>query len=62
MNKKTIGIILIVLGVLMLAVDLLIEPLNLGGPGFGWKQIVLLIAGFIAIGAGYVLGFLKGKS
>lgn len=59
MKTKTVGIVLIILGVLMIALDLLIEPLQLGGGGFGWKQIVLLVAGIVVAGAGIVIGFTK---
>lgn len=60
MNTKTVGLVLLILGVLMIVLDLLIEPLQLGGGGgFGWKQIALLVAGILFIGAGFVLGFTK---
>lgn len=61
MKKKTWGILLAVLGVLMIAFDFLVGPLNLGAAGFGWKQITLLVAGSAALGAGLVLSFVKGK-
>lgn len=59
MNNKMIGLIVLILGVLIVALDFLIEPLHLGGGGFGWKQILLLAVGIICIGAGYVIGFTK---
>ncbi len=60
MKTKTVGLVLIVLGVLMIVLDLLIEPLQLGGGGgFGWKQIALLAAGIVVAGAGIVIGFTK---
>lgn len=59
MKNKTVGYVLLILGVLLVAFDFLIEPLHLGGGGFGWKQILLLVVGIVAIGAGFVLGFTK---
>lgn len=61
MKNKTLGLVLLILGVLMIALDLLIEPLQLGGGGgFGWKQIALLVAGIVAVGAGFLLSFPRG--
>jgi len=62
MNKKTWGIVLIVLGVLMVVFDFLAIPLHLASAGFGLKQIALLIAGIVVLGVGLVLSFSKGKN
>jgi hypothetical protein len=60
MKTRTVGLILLILGVLLIVLDLLIEPLQLGGGGgFGWKQIALLVVGIAAVGVGFVLGFRK---
>ena len=42
MNNKTIGIIIIILGVLLAAVSLLADVLGLGGDpnAVGWKQLL----------------------
>jgi len=42
MNNKTIGIIVIILGVLLAAVSLLADVLGLGGDpnAIGWKQFL----------------------
>jgi hypothetical protein len=61
MKKKTWGIILVVLGILMTVFDFLVEPLGLGTAGFGWKQIILLVAGIAALGAGLFLTLAKTK-
>ncbi len=61
MKKKTWGIILVVLGVLMIAFDLLVGPLNLGAAGFGWKQITFLVAGVAALGVGLFFSLVKAK-
>jgi hypothetical protein len=61
-NKKTWGIVLIVLGVLMVVFDFLAIPLHLASVGFGPKQIALLVAGIIVLVVGLVLSFVKGKN
>jgi hypothetical protein len=61
MNKKTSGIVLIILGVLMIAFDLLAVPLGLASAGFGWKQTALMVVGFVALGAGLMLSLSKAK-
>jgi hypothetical protein len=61
MKKKTWGIILIVLGVLMIVFDFLVGPLGLGTAGFGWKQITFLVAGIAALGVGLFFSFVKAK-
>jgi hypothetical protein len=59
MNKKTIGIVLAVLGVLAIAFDFLAVPLHIAHPGFGLKQIALLVVGVIILGVGLVLWLSK---
>jgi hypothetical protein len=55
-NKKTIGIALIVLGVVVLVVSLAADAIGLGGaPGFGYRQIIGTIVGVIVAVVGYVL-------
>ncbi len=61
MKNKTLGIVLVILGVLMIAFDLAAIPLGLASPGFGWKQIALMFAGAIALGAGLFLSLSKVK-
>ncbi len=63
MKNKRIGLILVILGVLMVVGDVLVEPLHLGsGGGFGWKQITLLVVGFIFLIVGLVLNLSKSKN
>ncbi len=63
MKNKRIGLILVILGVLMVLGDILVEPLQLGsGGGFGWKQITLLVVGFIFLIVGLVLNLSKSKN
>jgi len=53
-NKKTIGIALIVIGVIVLIVSLIADAIGLGGaPGFGYKQIIGSLAGVIIAVIGY---------
>jgi len=61
MKNKWVGIVLIIVGIIMVAVDLLVEPLHLGSGDFGWKQITLLIVGLIIFIVGLVLHFAKRK-
>ena len=52
MSKRTIGVVLIILGVVVLVVSLAADPLGIGyGPGIGWKQILGAVIGvLVAIG------------
>lgn len=55
-NKKTIGIALIAVGVVVLVVSLAADAIGLGGaPGFGYRQIIGTIVGIIVAVVGYVL-------
>jgi hypothetical protein len=55
-NKKTIGIALIIVGVVVLIVSLAADAIGLGGvPGFGYRQIIGTIVGIIVAVVGYVL-------
>ncbi len=55
-NKKVIGIVLLVVGVLLLIVSLAADSLGIGGsPGIGYKQIIGAVAGVVVAGVGYVL-------
>ena len=52
MSKKTIGFLLIILGVIVLVVSLAADVIGIGGvPGFGWKQILGAVVGvLVALG------------
>jgi hypothetical protein len=54
-NKKTIGIVLLVVGVVLLIVSLAADSIGIGLPGFGLKQIAGSIAGVIVAIVGFVL-------
>lgn len=47
--KKTVGIVLIVLGVLLVVLSVLADRIGIGSAaGFGYKQIIGVIVGVIA--------------
>ena len=55
-NKKTIGTVLLVAGVILLIVALAADALGVGGAvGFGYKQIIGAVAGVIVAVVGFVL-------
>ncbi len=50
MSKKTIGIVLIVLGVILALFFLAADALGIGGsPGIGWKQLLGAAIGIIIV-------------
>jgi len=59
-NNRTIGVLMIVIGAVLLALSLLADGLGLGGAvGFGWKQILGSAVGAAAVIAGLVLAVKK---
>jgi uncharacterized RDD family membrane protein YckC len=54
-NKKTIGIVLLAVGVVLLIVSLAADSIGIGLPGFGLKQITGSIVGVIIAVVGFVL-------
>ena len=60
-NKKTLGILVAILGVVVLAVSLLADTLNLGtgGGAFGPKQIIGTAAGALLAIVGIVFATRK---
>ena len=60
MNNKTMGIGLLVVGVVLLIVSLSADAIGIGGhPGFGRYQIIGIVVGVLAAGAGFVLNSRK---
>lgn len=61
MGKKTIGIVLLVVGIAILVVSVAADPLGLGGgnTAFGPQQIAGTVAGAILIVVGLVLRLRK---
>ena len=58
-SKKTVGIVLIVVGIVVLLLSLLAYPIGIGGPVFGPYQIAGTIAGAIVTIVGLVLTLRK---
>jgi hypothetical protein len=53
MSKRTLAVVLIVLGVVLALVSLAADVLGIGnGTGFGWKQILGTIVGVLLVVAG----------
>lgn len=60
MSNKTLGIVLIVVGVLIVIAVFLAAPLHLASAGFGYKKIAGVVVGIVALVAGLFLSFGKG--
>jgi hypothetical protein len=59
-GKKTLGIVLLVVGIVFLILSLVADPIGIGGsPGFGRDQILGAIAGAIVTVVGLVLTLKK---
>ena len=60
MSKRTIGIIAIVVGLVMVLVALLATTLGLSTHTvFGWKKILLLVAGLVVAAGGAWWGWVR---
>jgi hypothetical protein len=59
MSKKTFGILLVVVGVLIVLVVVLAVPLHLSAGGFGLKKIAATVIGLIAVAAGLFITLRK---
>ena len=56
MNKKNLGIALLVVGVVVLLLSLIADMIGIGGaPGFGTKQILGTITGVVVAAVGFFL-------
>jgi len=59
-GKKTAGIVLLVVGIVVLLLSLLADPIGVGGsPGFGRDQMLGTIAGAVVTVVGLVLTLKK---
>ena len=59
-GKKTAGIVLLVVGIVILVLALAADPIGIGGnPEFGRKQIIGTIVGAIVIVVGLILTLRK---
>ena len=60
MSKRTLGIVLIVLGVLLVILSLSADALGIGnGAGIGWKQILGAVIGVLVAAGGAWWGWRK---
>jgi hypothetical protein len=59
MNKKTIGYILIALGVILAVISLAADVIGIGSPGFGMQQILGTAVGVIVAIVGVWLALSK---
>jgi len=56
MDKKKLGVALLVIGVIILVIGLLADSIGIGGAtGFGYKQITAVVVGVITSIVGYIL-------
>jgi hypothetical protein len=55
MSKRTIGFIVILAGLILVILSITADMIGIGAePGFGWKQTLGLIVGFLMVaGAGW---------
>jgi hypothetical protein len=59
-NNKTLGIVLLVVGIVVLLLSLAADMIGIGGAaGFGYKQIIGAIIGAIVAVVGFVLNSRK---
>ena len=57
MGQRRVGLTLFLLGLVVVLIGLLGDPLGLGrAPGLGWKQLTAaVIGGLVAIAGGYLV-------
>ena len=55
MSKKTVGVALLVVGVLLFLISAAADPLGIGGsPGIGMKQVAGIVVGVVLAAIGMV--------
>ena len=63
MSRRSLGVVVTVVGLLVLVIAAFADPLGIGGADdtFGWKQIVGVVVGAVIAVAGIVLAVSGGK-
>ena len=59
MSTKTLGMVLLVVGILIMVAVLLATPLGIVHSGFGAKHIIGIVVGAVVFIAGIFLAFIK---
>jgi len=60
MGGKTLGLVVLAVGVVLFVISAFAEPLGLGDDGgLGWKQITGMIVGGVVVAAGIVLMYIR---
>jgi hypothetical protein len=54
-SARQTGLVIVVVGIAAALLGALANPLGIGHTGFGWKQVVLLVAGIVLAVAGAVV-------
>ncbi len=55
MGSPMLARVVIIVGALLILIALFADPLGLGSPGFGWKQVLGVVVGALVILAGVYL-------
>ncbi len=55
MSARQTGLLIVVVGIVAALLGALANPLGIGHSGFGWKQVVLLVAGIVLAVVGAVV-------
>ncbi len=64
MNIKTVGYILLVVGIIVVGGSVLADSIGIGitTTQFGWRQIVGLVVGIVIAAVGVYLGFVRKET
>lgn len=62
MNRKSLGVLLAVLGAALAVVSALADSVDIGMTGFGWKQVTGVIVGVVVVLVGGFLAFRTPRS
>lgn len=54
MDKKTAGMILFIVGIILVLLSLFANQLGIGKPGFGYKQLSGTVAGVVLVILGWI--------